>query len=461
MTTKEGAERWQAKRGTVAERNKYMFNNPLLSDIKFSFPGNDTIIPAHKYVLAVSSSVFFAMFYGDFAETKDTIDIIDCDPDTFLSFLRFIYCDEAIFKDTDSAVKVMFLADKYDVPSLTSEIVKYLDGEMDPRSAFELLTLARQLNEKDLERACWEVIQFHASAIAKRASFQNVKYDLLVSFVQRRSLRIEETTLFQGVAGWAAKRCEEAGVTATGANKRKALGEDLLTHIRFPLIQPKEFSKVVLPEEILTKDEVIDVFKYFSKVPVEGGIKFSVDPREASTHPVLCYYILDSRTKQIHRDGRSFNQGGKLAFAVSKNAFLCGLGFLFACGDSRRRLRLSMLRRGEKMRELSATTLADRYSYHFSSTYTNTPSDAQGTTNVFFNRPIQLQAGTCYTIEVLEASSRSNTIYVSGGSSMSMSSSSSQNDIKYCGGCHIEEITRKDSRYWGYISALLYSNSRF
>ena len=144
---------WQAKRGTVAERNKYMFNNPLLSDIKFSFPGNDTIIPAHKYVLAVSSSVFFAMFYGDLAETKDTIDIIDCDPDTFLSLLRFIYCDEAIFKDTDSAVKVMFLADKYDVPSLTSEIVKYLDGEMDPSSAFELLAFARQLNEKGLERA--------------------------------------------------------------------------------------------------------------------------------------------------------------------------------------------------------------------------------------------------------------------------------------------------------------------
>ena len=395
-----------------------------------------------------------------FAETKDTIDIIDCDPDTFLSFLRFIYCDEAIFKDTDSAVKVMLLADKYDMPSLTSEIVKYLDGEMDPGSAFELLTLARQLNEKDLECACWEVIQFHASAIAKRASFHNVKYDLLVSFVQRRSLRIEETTLFQGVARWAAKRCEEAGVTATGANKRKAIGEDLLTHIRFPLIQPTEFSKVVLPEEILTKDEVIEVFKYFSKVPIEGGIKFSDYPREASTHPVLCYYILDSRTKQSHRDGRSFTQDGKLAFAVSKHAFLCGLGFLFACGDSRRRVRLSMLCRGEKMKELSATTLANGYSYPYTSTYT-TPSSAQGTTNVFFNRPVRLQAGTCYTIEVLEASSRSNTFYVSGHSSMSMSSSSGQNEIEYCGGCHIEQITRRDSKYSGYISALLYSKSGY
>ena len=138
MTTTEGAERWQAKRGTVAERNKYIFNNPLLSDIKFSFPGNDTIISGHKYVFAVSSSVFFGMFYGDLVETGDTIEIIDCDPDTFLSFLRYIYCNKAIFKDTDSALKVMLLADKYDVPSLTREIVKYLDGEMNPRSVFDL-----------------------------------------------------------------------------------------------------------------------------------------------------------------------------------------------------------------------------------------------------------------------------------------------------------------------------------
>ena len=458
MTTKEeGAERWQAKRGTVVERNKYMFNNPLLSDIKFSFPGNDTIIPAHKYVLAVSSSVFFAMFYGDLAETRDTIDIIDCDPDTFLSFLRFIYCEEAIFKDTDCAIKVMLLADKYDVPSLTSEIVKYIDGEMNPSSAFELLAFARQLNEKGLEYACWEVIQFNAKEIARTASFYKVKRDLLISFVERPSLHIEETTLFLSLAQWAAKRCEEAGVTANGANKRKALGEDLLKHIRFPLIQPTEFSNVVLPEEILTKDEVIDVFKYFSKVPIKGGIKFSVAPREASTHPVLCYSILDSRTKKSHTDGRSFSQDMKLSFSVDKNALLCGLQYLF--GGSSGSLRLSILCRGEKMKELNATS-ADRYSYHYTSTH-SIFSDIKGT-NVFFNRPVRLQAGTCYTIEVLEASSRSNKFYVDGCSrSMSMSRSSCQNEIEYCGGCHIEEIPSKGSKYWGYISALLYLKSRY
>ena len=198
-----------------------------------------------------------------------------------------------IFKDTDSAVKVMLLADKYDVPSVTSEIVKYLDGEMDPRSqAFDLLALARQFNDEGLERACWEVIQYNAIAIATSDWFLNVKYDLLFSFVQRSSLRIAETTLFKVVDRWAAKRCEEAGVVADGESKRDVLGEDFLRHFAFPLMQPREFSEVVLPKEILTKDEIIDVFKYFSNVPVKGGIKFKLQHRDhydcTLTYPKSC-----------------------------------------------------------------------------------------------------------------------------------------------------------------------------
>ena len=97
-------ERWQAKRNTLLERNKYMFNNPLMSDIKFAFPDTKRTIPAHKYVLAISSPVFFAMFYGDLAESRDTINITDCDPDIFLHFLRFICCDEANFQDVGCVI---------------------------------------------------------------------------------------------------------------------------------------------------------------------------------------------------------------------------------------------------------------------------------------------------------------------------------------------------------------------
>ena len=66
-----------------------MFNNEHLSDVKFVVRGNDgesesrRSITAHKFVLSIGSPVFEAMFYGELAETKDTIQLPDIDYESF------------------------------------------------------------------------------------------------------------------------------------------------------------------------------------------------------------------------------------------------------------------------------------------------------------------------------------------------------------------------------------------
>jgi len=40
--------------------------------------------------------VFFATFYGELAETTDSVEIPDCEYESLLEFFRFIYTDEAI-----------------------------------------------------------------------------------------------------------------------------------------------------------------------------------------------------------------------------------------------------------------------------------------------------------------------------------------------------------------------------
>ena len=74
-------ENWQTKRSTIVERTTFIFNSQLLSDVKFVFPMStgESEIPAHKFVLAISSPVFYAMFYGQMAETTDSIELPDCD----------------------------------------------------------------------------------------------------------------------------------------------------------------------------------------------------------------------------------------------------------------------------------------------------------------------------------------------------------------------------------------------
>ena len=52
-----------------------MLNNNLFSDVKFVVRGESEtkqVIPAHKFVLSISSPVFEAMSYGELAETTDS-----------------------------------------------------------------------------------------------------------------------------------------------------------------------------------------------------------------------------------------------------------------------------------------------------------------------------------------------------------------------------------------------------
>ena len=452
MASVKEKERWQAKRGTVLERSKYMFNNPLLSDIKFIFPDTDATIPAHKYVLAVSSPVFFAMFYGNLAESRETIDISDIDPDTFLHFLRFIYCDEANFQDIDSAIKVWHLAVEYDIPSIARECAKFLDGNLDPLRTFCIIPFAQKFKDQTVETMCWEVIDYNAQTVAEDESFLDVKYELLLSFLERSSLRIKEINLFQAVDRWAAKRCEERSMTADGSNKRLALGEDLLRKIRFPLMIPKQFSDVVLAEQILTQDEVIDVFKSFYSA-YSDSTSFSILPRVANTDVRSCRMTNDPLLKT---SWQYVNESVMLTFVASKSVLLCGLQFLFSPTATYGCVSLSIWKEGAQMKQLTARSRDD--SWNTSSMY--------GENKVFFNRPIQVDPNTCYTLELLGASSRSPIYYVTNVSSgfcklpVGSSPRKTEVDFRFCEGLVANTCSIPNTRpYVGHIEHILFQNN--
>jgi len=93
---------WQSTKKSVRERNAVMCNNALMADVYFNVGadiGEDmTQIPAHKYVLSTSSTVFYAMFFGGLAEPRDVIDVPDVEPEAFLAMLRYMGWDSGICK---------------------------------------------------------------------------------------------------------------------------------------------------------------------------------------------------------------------------------------------------------------------------------------------------------------------------------------------------------------------------
>ena len=79
---------------------------------------------------------------------KETIEIRESDSDIFLQFLRFLYCDEATYGDENNAIQMLYLADKYNAPLLTTNCVDFLKGAMQSLNAFDIIKLyGRQVGE--------------------------------------------------------------------------------------------------------------------------------------------------------------------------------------------------------------------------------------------------------------------------------------------------------------------------
>ena len=266
-----------------------MLNNDRLSDVKFVATKSESkqVIPAHKFILAIGSPVFEAMFYGELAENRDTIELPDCDNESLLELFRYVYSDEVNLSGSN-VMGVLYLAKKYIVPSLTNKCAEYLKEKLDPSNVFSILPLAQKYEEKALVDRCWMVIENHTEAAVKSEGFETIERSLLEQVVARDNLSIKEVSLFQAVDRWATTQCEKQGLAEEGPIKRRILGEEMIKALRFPVMTGEEFAVNVLDTNILTSDEIVALFKYFTVPTSPSPVAFSESPRGKLTHAADC-----------------------------------------------------------------------------------------------------------------------------------------------------------------------------
>ena len=386
---------WQTTRESIRERNKYMFNNSLLSDVKFVMRNTSkdeakekcterVTIPAHKYVLAISSPVFFAMFYGDLAETTDTIELSDCDSEGFLELLRYMYCDEAELTGSN-VMQVLYLANKFIVPSLVTKCTEFLEQNLDATNVLAVLTEAKRFSEARLVSQCWLVVDEQASEVVKSQPFATLDRELLSEVVERDSLVVTEVDLFQAVNRWAVEKCHRRGLEGSGKEKREVLGP-VLELIRFPLMTMKEFAGVVLLTKLLDIEEISDIFRFYSSLPMVEGLKFPNKPR---------HFLKVLQCKRVGNVGSSWGyQRSSDAITVSVNIPVVLMGFrLIGKHDSQY---------SANMKLFEVTGSDEVVVWSREETYKATTLDGCSYCgyDVMFERGISLRANTSYTIDV-------------------------------------------------------------
>ena len=194
-----------------------------------------------------------------------------------LEFLRFLYTEEVDLSSMN-VIQVLYLAEKYMVPSLTKRCNIFLNSNLDTSNVFSVLKHADLFSNDHLASDCWYFVDKHAKDILSSAEFFSIERSVLEKFVPRDILNVEELVLFKAVDCWAVKECERENLEVEGPVKRQLLGEEIIKSVRFPVMKKDEFMDVVIRSNILTKEEEYNITEYLSS-PENAQVDFLTTPR--------------------------------------------------------------------------------------------------------------------------------------------------------------------------------------
>ena len=390
-------DNWQTTRSTISERTKFIFNNELLSDVKFVVPASHNeskrrksqkCIPAHKFILAISSPVFYAMFYGEMAETADTIQLPDCDYKSLLELFRFLYSDEVNLSGSN-VMQVLYLAKKYLVPSLADNCTEFLQEHLAASNVFSVLPQAQKFEDKDLEERCWEVIETQTENALTSEEFVTLEKSVVESVVKRERLNVKEVDLFKAVDHWATKEVERQRLSPDGKVKRRILGEEIVKAIRFPVMSQKEFASV-LDCDILTKKQIVFMRKYYGGGGLEASLPFVHSPRQRGLFHRI-YRFTEVSPPEMPNGPWHYTRGNAdaLNLTVSKAITLHGVQH---CGSESGEYTVSL--------EVKDVTNSGFSLVKLTGTYSSEKDETNGYYgfDVMFDRPVCLEQGKMYEI---------------------------------------------------------------
>ena len=155
--------------------NQGLYDAGVGLDFTFVIDGKE--IKASKYTLGVNSYVFDAMVANDWKDSRECrVYIEDVEFEVMDTFIRALHGVVMKIKDITMALKLMMVADKYNVGHLFMLAEKYVNG-MHEGNVIEALVVAHQLGLVDVREKCHNYI---ANCNKSLKRYENVPHDVLV-----------------------------------------------------------------------------------------------------------------------------------------------------------------------------------------------------------------------------------------------------------------------------------------
>nr|XP_042911918.1 uncharacterized protein LOC107442463 isoform X2 [Parasteatoda tepidariorum] len=148
-----------------------LLKNETFTDV--TLKSENVIMPAHKALLAARSPVFSAMLHIDMLESQSgTIYLSDVDVETLKLFLEYIYTDTVEMNGHENVIKLMIIADKYQVIPLKEGCSAYLKTILSDENVCDVIAVADMVNQEDLKLCAMAYIKANVSKILSTSKWK-------------------------------------------------------------------------------------------------------------------------------------------------------------------------------------------------------------------------------------------------------------------------------------------------
>lgn len=259
----------------LSQRMEKLLKDSDTLDIHFKFTEDDGEVKrlsAHRNILSSASPVFKAMFFGPLAE-KDEVEIVDVTHEAFDCMLKFIYTDEANLV-ARVAGAVLYLAKKYDIAGLSEHCRNFINKNMDRENVVDLLQGLTFVVDDDLKETCLKLMDRNGHfVINSNHVVEKMSWDILTTIVKRDTFCAREIDILDAIQWWIKK---QPGNEHLDKREVRDLMEEVIPLIRFPTMTMKEFVQLVIPTQVLSAEEIVDVLSTYrrSKSPPKHNCRF-------------------------------------------------------------------------------------------------------------------------------------------------------------------------------------------
>lgn len=244
---------WGSNHRSLYERNQILLNNEELSDVKFQFEDN-SIIFAHKFILASRSPVFEKMFFWPTKE--NLIQIKFSTSNIFFKFLQYLYTDNITWMRVCNVGPIMAIAHKYGVNHLEGLCYDFMSGTLSIENACTYLEHCYPFTNGFTEKL-FAFIDSKCEEIILQPSFSNLSINPLLNVVKRDTLIVQENHLF--------KQLLDCFHVAYKNSTPSIENQIIFDQVRFPTMNMFEFRECLrVAPNFFTEKQKLDIVNYIA-----------------------------------------------------------------------------------------------------------------------------------------------------------------------------------------------------